>query len=144
MRMDEMQASFLTVKLKHINKWTNERQEIAKIYNRELNGVGDLVLPYVNSDATHVYHIYNVRSMFRDRLISYLSEKGIGTLVHYPIPPHLQLCYKSLNYKVGSFPIAEEIANTSFSLPIWPGMNGTQIEYVIKSIKSFFILNAKY
>ncbi len=144
MRMDEMQASFLAVKLKHLDKWTNTRREIAKIYSHELKGIGDLVLPYVNNDATHVFHIYNVRSNFRDKLMSYLGEKGISTLIHYPIPPHLQSCYKSLNHKVGSFPIAEEIANTSISLPIWPGLNENQIEFIIKSIKSFFNLNAKY
>ncbi len=138
MRLDELQAGFLSVKLKHINEWTKQRIEIANKYNCALKNIGDLVLPIVHQGATHVYHLYVVKTKNRTELQKHLSDKGIGTLIHYPIPPHLQKAYSFLNYKKGDFPIAEEIANTCLSLPIWPGMTEENIECVCNAIKSFF------
>jgi dTDP-4-amino-4,6-dideoxygalactose transaminase len=143
MRLDELQAAFLSLKLNYLSQWTTQRQDIANKYNSQLSGIGDLILPKVNVDSTHVYHIYNVRTKFRKKIMEFLNERSINTLIHYPIPPHLQQCYKSLNHTLGSFPISEEIANTSFSLPIWPGMSEMQIDYVIKSIKDFFFINER-
>lgn len=142
MRLDELQAAFLSVKLQKINKWTNERSDIASIYLRELKGIGDIILPFSHPYATHVYHIFNIRTKYRDKLMKFLNDNSIGTLIHYPIPPHLQKCYKSLKHNNGSFPIAEEIANTSISLPIWPGMSNDQISFVIKKIKDFYTMYA--
>lgn len=138
MRLDECQAAFLTVKLKRLHEWTKQRQEIADMYDERLKEIGDLILPQLHSDATHVYHLYVVRTERRDELQEYLMEKGVGTLIHYPIPPHLQEAYSSLGYNKGDFPIAEEIANTCLSLPLWPGMSSEQIDVVVSSIKSFF------
>lgn len=137
MRLDELQAAFLSVKLKHLNKWTAQRQEIAAYYSEFLSGCKDLILPKTHPEATHVYHLYVVRCIRRDELQAFLKEKGIGTLIHYPIPPHLQKAYEHLGYKNGDFPIAEELAKTSLSLPIWPGMDSTQVNYISDQIKSF-------
>lgn len=138
-RLDEMQAAFLRVKLPHLDEWTAQRQAIASAYLEGLQGVGDLILPWTHPDSTHVYHLFVVRTSRRDELAQYLNEHGIGTLIHYPVPPHLQECYKDLGYKRGDFPIAEEIADTALSLPIWPGMGDEQVRHITEAIRSFFI-----
>ena len=94
-------------------------------------------MPYTHQNATHVYHLYVVRSNRRDELKKYLEENEIGTLIHYPIPPHLQNSYKSLGYKKGDFPIAEDLAQTSLSLPIWPGMRFQDVLKISTLISEF-------
>jgi dTDP-4-amino-4,6-dideoxygalactose transaminase len=141
MRLDEMQAAFLSVKLEHILTWTRERQEIAGWYNDSLQYIGDLVLPFTHPESTHVYHLYVVRTQFRDELQKHLSNQGIGTLIHYPVPPHLQKAYSTLGYNKGDFPIAEEMATTSLSLPLWPGMTQQHVEQVASEIADFFHKN---
>lgn len=138
MRLDELQAAFLKVKLHHLAAWTNQRNEIAALYLDALNGIGDLVLPYTHPDATHAYHLFVVRTQKRNELQQYLTENGIGTLIHYPIPPHLQKAYSEMGFKKGSFPIAEQLAETSLSLPIWPGMNKLDIDYISALMKKFY------
>ena len=138
MRLDECQASFLSVKLKYLKTWTQQRQEIASWYNDSLHNVSQVVLPLIAEKATHVYHLYVVRTKERDNLQSFLANKGVGTLIHYPIPMHLQEAYSHLGYKNGDFPIAEEIANTCLSLPIWPGMKKEEVDYVASCIKEFY------
>ena len=137
MRLDECQAGFLSVKLKYLKEWTEQRQEIAGWYNDALKGIGDLILPSVAEKATHVYHLYVVRTKHRDNLQKQLADNGIGTLIHYPIPPHLQQAYHQLGFKKGDFPIAEEIANTCLSLPMWPGMKKEIIIEITDIIKYF-------
>jgi dTDP-4-amino-4,6-dideoxygalactose transaminase len=137
MRLDECQAAFLSVKLKYLREWTKQRQQIASWYDYSLKGIGDIVLPTIAEKATHVYHLYVIRTKYRDALQKHLSENGVGTLIHYPIPPHLQEAYKDLGLKKGDMPIAEEIADTCLSLPLWPGMlHETAIE-VVEIIKKF-------
>ncbi len=138
MRLDELQAAFLSVKLKYLNQWSIERQQIASWYNESLASIGDLILPAIKEKATHVYHLYVIRSAKRNQLQEFLSKKGIGTLIHYPVPPHLQKAYQHLNYKAGDFPIAEEIANTCLSIPIWPGLGQSQVQRISNAIKDFF------
>lgn len=138
MRLDELQAAFLSVKLKYLNEWTVQRQQIAKWYNEVLQRINGINLPSVHPDATHVYHLYVVRTKQRDALQTFLSDRGIGTLIHYPIPPHLQEAYAHLGYKKGDFPIAENLANTCLSLPIWPGMAYENIITVCTNIEEFF------
>ena len=138
MRLDELQAAFLRVKLKRLNEWTGERRQIASWYNERLKGIGDLILPEVANFSTHVYHLFVVRTQFRDDLQKYLNNNGIGTLIHYPIPPHLQEAYKHLNFKYSDFPIAEKIAQTSLSLPLWPGITFAEVEFVCCTIKKYF------
>jgi dTDP-4-amino-4,6-dideoxygalactose transaminase len=103
-----------------------------------LKDVDEIVLPKTALHATHVYHLFVIRNSRRDELQAYLTKNGIGTLIHYPVPPHLQKAYADLGFKVGDFPIAELIADTSLSLPMWPGMEKNQVEYVCNNIKSFF------
>lgn len=138
MRLDEVQAAFLSVKLKHLNEWTKQRKEIAQYYNDALKNVGDLTLPVVHKNATHVYHLYVIKTKNRDALQKHLSDNGIGTLIHYPIPPHLQKAYEGLGLKKGQFPIAEELAEKCLSLPIWPGMTKEQVNTVAETIKKAF------
>ena len=138
MRLDECQAAFLSVKLRYLNQWTEQRQNIAAWYNEVLNNIGDVILPETAIGATHSYHLFVVRTAQRDALQKHLTNNNIGTLIHYPIPPHLQQAYDHLGHKKGEFPIAEELAHTSISLPLWPGMTKEHVEEVGSNIKSFF------
>lgn len=137
-RMDELQAAILEVKLKYVEQWNQSRAAIAHIYLERLSGLGDLVLPFTSPGSSHVYHQFVVRTSRRDDLAGFLANRGIGTMIHYPIPPHLQQAYASLRYTKGSFPIAEEIAGTCLSLPVWPGMTDEQVELVGDSVRSFW------
>lgn len=138
MRLDECQAAFLTVKLQYLQNWTNQRRQIAEWYYKALENIDDLILPFTAEGATHAYHLYVVRSNKRDQLQSHLSENGIGTLIHYPIPPHLQKAYDHLGFEEGDFPIAEMLANTSLSLPMWPGITNDQVASVAAAIRNFY------
>ncbi|AII51141.1 DegT/DnrJ/EryC1/StrS family aminotransferase [Hymenobacter sp. APR13] len=137
-RLDELQAAVLRVKLQHLQDWTSQRQQIAAWYDSQLGGIADLVLPIVATGSTHVYHLYVVRTARRAALQQHLTEAGVGTLIHYPVPPHLQQAYAHLNIPAGTFPIAEEIADTALSLPMWPGMSEAQVEKVAVAVRSFF------
>ncbi|MEI8136912.1 MAG: DegT/DnrJ/EryC1/StrS family aminotransferase [Bacteroidota bacterium] len=137
-RLDELQAEILNVKLNYLNGWTKTRVDIATTYNQLLSGVGDLVLSSLANNCTHVYHQFVIRTKKRDALQEYLTKNIIGTIIHYPIPPHLQEAYSEMNFKKGQFPIAEQMAETSLSLPLYPGMKKEEIEYVANAIKKFF------
>ncbi len=137
-RLDEMQAAILKVKLPYMHEWTKERQQIAAWYDAKLKSVGDLILPSIHPKATHVYHLYTIRTSRRDELQKYLTLTGIGTLIHYPVPPHLQEAYQSMGYKNGEFPIAETIADTTLSLPLYIGLQEDGVNRVVNMIKSFF------
>jgi dTDP-4-amino-4,6-dideoxygalactose transaminase len=137
MRLDELQAALLSVKLKKLNDWTAQRQQLAGWYDEALKDVEGIILPKIALGATHVYHLYVIRINKRDELQKYLHDNGVGTLIHYPIPPHLQQAYIDLGYKKGDFPIAEEIAETALSLPLWPGMAHTEIIQVFETISNF-------
>ncbi|MBL6655226.1 MAG: DegT/DnrJ/EryC1/StrS family aminotransferase, partial [Flavobacteriaceae bacterium] len=103
-----------------------------------LSDIDDLILPTIHKSAKSVFHIFNIRTKKRDQLKKYLNENGVETLIHYPIPPHLQKCFEFLKIQKNSFPIAEELAQTSLSLPIWPGIQDDDIEYISNKIKAFF------
>ncbi len=137
MRLDECQAAFLSVKLRHLEQWITQRQIIANWYNEALHGIGNLILPTTHTNATHVYHLYIIKTKQRDALQKHLEEQGIGTLIHYPLPPHLQEAYKGLGYKKGDFPIAEELAENCLSLPMWPGITKQQVYYIANKISLF-------
>jgi dTDP-4-amino-4,6-dideoxygalactose transaminase len=137
-RLDELQAALLDVKLKYLQSETEERQRLALIYDEQLKGIEGLILPKNAEGCNSVYHIYQVRTSKRDELQKYLTEQGIGTVIHYPVPPHLQEAYKELNYKKGDFPIAEKIAQETISIPLYPGMPKEHQEIVIEKIKAFF------
>jgi dTDP-4-amino-4,6-dideoxygalactose transaminase len=120
-RLDEMQAAFLTAKLPYLDKMNMERRRIAKLY---LDGIKntEIILPYVIQDVNPVWHIFAIRCKRRNELGKYLNEHEIGTNKHYPIPIHMQECYKDLGIKKGELPIAEEISETELSLPMYYGM----------------------
>ncbi|MBC6697783.1 DegT/DnrJ/EryC1/StrS family aminotransferase [Hymenobacter puniceus] len=136
-RLDELQAAVLRVKLPFLTTWTRQRQQIAAWYDTHLAGVPELVLPATAAGATHVYHLYVVRTPRRDALQQHLTAHGIGTLIHYPVPPHQQPAYQALGYSAGDFPIAEELAATSLSLPLWPGLAEWQVAQISQRIRSF-------
>ena len=137
-RLDELQAAFLSVKLKALDADNKKRQEAAALYDEHLAGVGDLVLPKTAANCTSVYHLYVIRTNRRDELQEHLTKAGIGTVIHYPMPPHLQKAYRELNFKKGDFPIAEKIADTCISLPMSPLITETEVCFIAESIKSFF------
>ncbi|MCC7150349.1 MAG: DegT/DnrJ/EryC1/StrS family aminotransferase, partial [Saprospiraceae bacterium] len=136
-RLDELQAAFLSVKLRRLQEWTESRQKTAAEYIRQLSSCDFLVLPHTHEHATHVYHLFVITTPNRDKLQKYLGEQGIGTLIHYPVPPHLQEAYKNLGFGEGSFPIAEKLARECLSLPMFAGMNDDQVSYVCEAIKKF-------
>lgn len=137
-RLDELQAAFLSVKLKYLNGWIDERRKIADAYSQQLADISELILPETATGAKHVYHLYVIRTERRNALEKHLNNNGIGTGIHYPVPAHLQKAYGHLGYKKGDFPIAEELAETCLSLPLNPGMSNEEIEYVTKTIKRFY------
>ena len=119
-RLDEMQAAFLGVQLPQLEAWTEERRKIAKFYNQTLGKV--VIVPTEEHSEKHVYQTYVIRSDSRDDLKEYLNSKGVETLVHYPVPIHLQPAAKYLNYKNGDFPVVEKLSKEILSLPLYPGM----------------------
>jgi dTDP-4-amino-4,6-dideoxygalactose transaminase len=137
-RIDELQAGLLSVKLKYIAGWTEERQRVGKKYLSQLSGIEGLTLPYCHPDASHVYHLFVIRTEKRDALQAFLDENGVKTVIHYPIPPHLQQAYESSGYKKGSFPVAEMLADTSLSIPLYPGIRDEQVDHVSDLIRKFF------
>ncbi|MDB5270499.1 MAG: hypothetical protein JWP58_3539 [Hymenobacter sp.] len=137
-RLDELQAAVLRVKLPHLSAWTAQRRQVAAWYDQHLAGLGDLILPAVAPGATHVYHLYVIRTARREALQQHLTTQGLGTLIHYPVPPHRQQAYAHLGMAAGAFPIAEEIADTALSLPMWPGMTEAHVAGVADAVRSFF------
>lgn len=135
-RLDELQAGLLRVRLSHLDELTEEKAKIAEKYNKCLNNP-KIKLPSIAKGATCVWHQYVISCNERDRLIKYLDDKGIGTIIHYPIPPHLQECYKYLGYKDGDFPITEQLAKAVLSIPMYNGMTNEEQEYVIDALNKF-------
>lgn len=135
-RLDEIQAGFLSIKLKHLDKWNADRNRIAKMY---LNGIKNpkIKLPVVNKNNYHIWHIFAIRCNERDSLEKYLNDNGIGTNKHYPTPMHLQGAYADLNIAKGSLPLAEEISDTELSIPMYYGMTNEEVEYIIDMINKF-------
>lgn len=138
-RLDELQAAFLRIKLKHLNDWNKERQKIARRYQDSLERVGDLILPRSVEDYVQNYHLFVVRTNQRDAFRKYMSGREVMTDIHYPVPPHLQPAYHSLGFRKGNFPISEKICETILSLPMWPGMKEEQVDYVIECTRGFFV-----
>ncbi|MBS5465808.1 DegT/DnrJ/EryC1/StrS family aminotransferase [Phocaeicola sp.] len=135
-RLDELQAAFLTAKLSCLDEVNNERRNIAWKY---LEGIKnpEIILPFVPDYATPVWHIFGIRCSRRAELEKFLNDANIGTNKHYPIPMHLQDCYKNLGFKAGDYPIAEEISATELSIPMYYGMSEEEIQYVIDVINRY-------
>jgi dTDP-4-amino-4,6-dideoxygalactose transaminase len=137
-RLDELQAGVLSLKLRHLDSWNDERRRVARWYADQLGNIDELILPDEAAGARHVYHLFVIRTRHRDRLRAALAANGIDTMVHYPVPPHLQRAYVNLGYREGAFPIAEEIAQTSLSLPLFIGISPEQVQAVADASKDFF------
>lgn len=135
-RLDELQAGLLRVKLSHLDELTTQREYIANRYLKEIKNP-KIELPKVREGATSVWHLFVVKTEERDRLQKYLEENGIGTVIHYPIPPHLSKAYEYLGYKKGDFPITEKYAETVLSLPLYNGMTDEEQTYVIEVINRY-------
>ena len=135
-RLDEVQAAVLRVKLRVLDAWNARRAALARFYLDQLSGTG-LTLPVVAEGAEPVWHLFVVRSPRRDALRRHLQEAGIGTLVHYPIPPHRQAAYASLGLEEGRFPIAEAIHREVLSLPMGPHVTEEQARAVVSAVRRF-------
>lgn len=135
-RLDELQAGLLRVRLQHIKELTEERVKIANRYASELRNPL-IKLPECATGASSVWHQYVIRCTERDKLIEYLNGLGIGTIIHYPIPPHLAEAYTYLGHKKGDLPITEQLADTVLSIPMYNGMTDEEQTYVIKAINEF-------
>ena len=130
-RLDEIQAAVLRVKLKKIEQDIEKRRQVAEAYLKGITNK-NIILPIVANHKDHVWHLFVIRSKNRDVLQQYLTDNGIQTLIHYPIPPHKQKAYAALNAL--TFPITEQIHNEVLSLPISPVLESTEVEFIIKKI----------
>lgn len=135
-RLDELQAGLLRVRLSHMEELTEEKRKIAERYSRELRN-DKIRLPRVIDGATCVWHQYVIRCEERDRLIDYLNQREIGTIIHYPVPPHLAEAYQYLGHREGFLPITEHLAKTVLSIPIYNGMTEEEQTFVIRALNEF-------
>ena len=137
-RLDAIQAGILRVKLAHLTRWNDERREAAARYNEMLAPMrGSVTVPFQPAWSRPVYHLYVIRTPFRDELQQHLTGEGIGTGIHYPIPVHLQAAYAQLGWKPGAFPVCEEAANEILSLPMFPGLRREDQGRVVDVIAEF-------
>jgi dTDP-4-amino-4,6-dideoxygalactose transaminase len=134
-RLDELQAAILAVKLPQLDELNRQRRAIAQAYTDGLRNLPGVTLPAVTAGSEPVWHLYTIRHPRRDAMIAALAKAGVQALIHYPAPPHLQPAYAAMGRGPGSFPVAEAIAGTTISLPIWPGMAGVQIAQVIDAVR---------
>jgi dTDP-4-amino-4,6-dideoxygalactose transaminase len=137
-RLDAIQAAMLRVKLPHLAEWNAKRREAAARYTELLGGVESLTTPYESNRSGSVYHLYVVKALERDQLQARLTEKNIGTGLHYPVPVHLQKGYAHLGFQLGDFPIAERLASEILSLPIYPQIQAEQQQQVTETILEFY------
>ena len=135
-RLDEIQAGFLRVRLCHLEKLVREKRVLCERYLENLHN-DKIMLPKIREGATHIWHQFVIRTEVRNELIKYLDGKGIGTIIHYPIPPHLSEAYQYLGIKEGSLPITEKYAKTVLSLPLYNGMAEEEQETVIDAVNRF-------
>jgi dTDP-4-amino-4,6-dideoxygalactose transaminase len=135
-RLDELQAAILRIKLRHLDTWNEQRRRLARLYGALLADSG-ITVPCEPDGTTHVYHLYVVRHAQRDQLRRYLREQGISTLVHYPVPVHLQPAYEDLGYRTGDFPASEAAAGEVLSLPIYPGLHEDEVQAVAQAVVRF-------
>jgi dTDP-3-amino-3,4,6-trideoxy-alpha-D-glucose transaminase len=136
-RLDEIQSAVLRIKLQHLDSWNARRRTVAKRYAEELADIPGLHLPSVAPGREHVWHLYVVDHASRDELQKHLATRGIQTLVHYPIPPHLSGAFAPLGLAEGTFPVAERAARTHLSLPIGPHLSEEDVTRVIDACRSF-------
>jgi dTDP-4-amino-4,6-dideoxygalactose transaminase len=145
-RLDALQAAFLRIKLRHLDKWTEQRRTSARRYNELLQPLADqaiVTVPYEPPWSQAVYHLYVIRTRDRDALAAHLKANGIQTGLHYPVPLHQQKCYLEWGYRSGDFPVTERAALEILSLPMFPGLTGGQQERVAAEIEAFARVGAR-
>jgi len=135
-RLDEIQAGFLRVRLSHLQELEEEKRKICSRYLNELDNK-NFELPSIRKGATHIWHQFVIRTEKRQEIIDYLNEKEIGTIIHYPIPPHLSEAYQYLKVPKGSLPITERYAETVLSIPLYNGMTDEEQDFVIENLNEF-------
>ncbi len=136
-RLDDIQAAVLRVKLKHLDDWNKKRQANAEYFNRNLKGV-NLETPFVAGYSTHIYHQYVLRLNGPSAgLIAHLRNRGIDSRIYYPVPLHLQRCFKYLGYKKGDFPESENASRQILAIPVYPDLTKREMDYIILSIREF-------
>jgi len=137
-RLDAIQAGILSVKLQHLTRWNEQRRQSAQCYNELLAPLADSVgLPCQPSWSNPVYHLYVIRTSYRDELQRYLTAAGIGTGIHYPIPIHLQAAYAELGWTRGDFPVSENVAEQILSLPMFAGLRSRDQQRVVEAVAAF-------
>ena len=137
-RLDGLQAAILNVKLPHLADWTKKRQAVADAYLNRLNGIGDLILPQIDARASHVWHLFVIRTKQRDALKAHLAENGIQTVINYPVALPFLEAYAHQNNTIEDFPTAYGHQSDILSLPIFPDMTDEQINHVVHGVTSFF------
>jgi dTDP-4-amino-4,6-dideoxygalactose transaminase len=137
-RLDTIQAAILLVKLKYLNEWHEARRQKAKIYDQEFSEIGGVITPFVYEHNYHIYHQYTLIVEDRQGLVDRLKENEIGFETYYPVPLHLQECFKDLHYKEGDLPVSEKLALKAISLPIYPELPESHQAFVIDTIKGFY------
>jgi dTDP-4-amino-4,6-dideoxygalactose transaminase len=138
-RLDEVQAAILRVKLKRLASWNLRRREIAGRYTQGLAGL-PLTPPFVSEGVGHVYHVYGLLCDRRDELQRFLGDRGIPTIIYYPLPLHLQRVYADLGHRYGDFPVAEATAKRILPLPMYPELTDEHVDYTIHCVREFFDL----
>jgi dTDP-4-amino-4,6-dideoxygalactose transaminase len=136
-RLDPLQAAFLRVKLKYLEQWNERRCLVAEQYKNALADIPGITIPYFPPEAHHAWHIFAILHERRDELLAFLQREGIGTLIHYPVPPHLSQAYGHNGWQPGAFPISEKIAKSELSIPMGPHMNAESVDLVIDALKRF-------
>jgi len=136
-RMEGIQGAVLKVKLAHLDRWNAERNRVAGLYNQLLTNL-PIKLPSFEDDIDQVFHLYVIETEQRDQLQKYLGEHGVPSLIHYPIPIHLQKAFDHLDHRAGDFPITEKLADEILSLPIYPEMSDEQVTFVAEKVRAFF------
>jgi len=140
-RLDALQAAVLRIKLPHLDDWSNARLARAHRYNELLADANlpyELSAPFIRPDGRHIFHQYVVRApKYRDALMEHLAQRGVGTKVYYPVPLHLQECFRYLGYQEGDFPETERAALETFALPIYPELTDQEQDYVVESLRVF-------
>lgn len=137
-RLDALQAAILGAKLPYLDGWNDRRRAHAERYG-QLFADTPVVTPKAPKHVKHIYHCYVLRTPRRDELVEHLTSQGIGVVIHYPVPLHLQPAYRDLGYKLGDFPVSEQCANEVVSLPMFPELTEQQQQRVVETIKGFFL-----
>jgi dTDP-4-amino-4,6-dideoxygalactose transaminase len=135
-RLDELQAAILRVKLPHLQSWNARRADLARRYSEGFQGL-PVELPVIAEGNTHVFHVYAVLTDRRDALQQHLAERGVPTIIYYPLPLHLQQVYAEEGWKAGDFPVAEALAHRILPLPMYPELTDAQVDYVIDTVRGF-------